>query len=54
MEAVRRAVVAAGIGAQSYLGHSFQIGAATTAAAKGVPNSGTLAKLSLYLIHQNS
>ena len=39
VEAVRRALVAAGIEAQSYSGHSFRIGAATTAAAKGVPDS---------------
>ena len=39
VEAVRKALVSAGIGAEQYSGHSFRIGAATTAAAKGVPDS---------------
>ena len=36
---VRDALVAAGINEGSYSGHSFRIGAATTAAAKGVEES---------------
>ena len=39
VEAVRKALLAAGINADRYSGHSFRIGAATTAAAKGVPDS---------------
>ena len=39
VEAIRRALQAAGVSADHYAGHSFQIGASTTAAAKGVPDS---------------
>ena len=39
VEAVHRALVMTGVDAQQYSGHSFQIGAVTTAAAKGVPDS---------------
>ena len=39
VEAIRQALAAAGVDAQKYSGHSFRIGAATTAAAKGLPDS---------------
>ena len=35
----RRALSAAGVQAAAYTGHSFRIGAATTAAAKGIPDN---------------
>ena len=39
VEAVQSALRALGMAADHYAGHSFRIGAATTAAAKGVPDS---------------
>lgn len=39
VKAVREALSAAGVEAHQYSGHSFRIGTATTAAAKGVPDS---------------
>ena len=39
MSAVKAALEAAGISASQYTGHSFGIGAATTAAHAGIPDS---------------
>ena len=39
MELVRAALASAGIDQRNYCGHSFRIGAATTAAAKGIEDS---------------
>ena len=39
VEAVKNGLLKAGVDARSYSGHSFRIGAATTAAAKGVDDS---------------
>ena len=39
VEAVRSALLSAGVDHQKYCGHSFRIGAATTAAARGVEDS---------------
>ena len=39
VEAVRSALLSAGVDQQKYCGHSFRIGAATTAAARGVEDS---------------
>ena len=58
VEHVRRALLAANVPAHLYTGHSFRIGAATTAARlswhRGLyhPNLGTLEKLSLPPLHQ--
>ena len=39
MREFRRVLSAAGVQAEAYTGHSFRIGAATTAAAKGIPDN---------------
>ena len=39
MQVVRKALMAAGLEAVNYAGHSFRIGAATTAAQCGLPES---------------
>ena len=39
MEAVRRALATAGLDQRQYCGHSFRIGAATTAATRGMEDS---------------
>ena len=39
MREVRKALVAAGVDQSKYSGHSFRIGAATTAAAAGIADS---------------
>ena len=39
MDLVRAALASAGVDQQNYCGHSFRIGAATTAAAKGIEDS---------------
>ena len=39
MKRVREGLLAIGVNAAQYAGHSFRIGAATTAAAQGIENS---------------
>lgn len=39
MDAIRTALNSAGVDQQKYCGHSFRIGAATTAAARGIEDS---------------
>lgn len=53
---MREALTSAEIDAKKYTGHSFRIGAATTAARKGISadeisSTGALGKLGLSIVH---
>ena len=59
VSAVRSALDSAGYSSSLYAGHSFRIGAATTVAQCGIPDSsdqnpGTMAKCSVHSVHPNS
>ena len=55
VKVIRDGLSSAGINSADYAGHSFRIGAATTAAQRGIQDStinvGSLAKLSIHAIY---